>query len=371
MSGISLDFSQAWVSNLLRSLLFLAFVAAAVFLLFKSIQGMRMRPGRKFLFKKWILQAAMALYVLILFRIWALAGLFHVVKSPAAQKVIKSGIALMLVYLIFYFVRQFINSMKIDIKSRHRYRKRAAYIAAAIFVIVLIPIWADTQHQWGTMLSIMGAGLALALHEMLLNLAGWVYLMMRKPYRTGDRIELGQVSGDVIDIRMFHTFLLEIEAWSGGEQHTGRLVHLPHGQIFRNALYNYSEGFDYIWNEFSVVITYESNWQKARDMLLDAGRDSCRHHLERVRTQLDRMTREYLIDSRHVEPVVFTKIEASGVKLTLRYPVEVRKRRATEDLLSRRMMEAFKKAGDIEFAYSTFRITGDAKERGSGEKRKR
>ncbi|MBN1895493.1 mechanosensitive ion channel [bacterium] len=371
MSGFHLDFSQAWVSNLFRSFCYLAFLVAAVFILFKAIQRMRMRPGLKFLFKKWILQAAMAVYVLILFRIWALAGLFQAVQNPAAQKLVKSGIAFILVYLVFYFARQFINSMKMNINSRHRYRKRAAYVAAAVYLLVLIPIWADTQHQWGTMLSVMGAGLALALHEMLLNLAGWIYIMIRNPYRAGDRIELGQVRGDVIDIRMFHTFLLEIGSWSEGEQHTGRLVHLPHGQIFRNALYNYSEGFEYIWNELSVVITYESNWQKAREILLDAGRDISRFISDRVKIQLDKMTKEYLIEQQRVEPAVFVSIEDSGVKLTLRYPAEVKKRRAGEDALSRRLLEAFEKAPDIGFAYSTFRITGDAKERGSGKKRGR
>jgi len=117
------------------------------------------------------------------------------------------------------------------------------------------------------------------------------------------------------------------------------------------------------------VITYESNWRKARDILLEAGRDSCKYILNRIQVQLDKMTREYLIDSQHVEPVVFTRIEASGVKLTLRYPVEVRRRRTGEDALSRRLLEAFEKSGDVEFAYSTYRITGGSPVRGSRKKK--
>ena len=246
--------------------------------------------------------------------------------------------------------------MKVEISKRHGYRKRAAYIAALVYIIILIPIWAGSSQQWTTILSVMGAGIALALHDVLLNIAGWFYIVIRRPYKDGDRIELGGVRGDVIDIRLFETTLLEIGNWVDGDQSTGRVVHLPHGQIFRHPLHNYTRGFEYLWNEVSIILTFESNWQKAREILLQCGEEASREVQDDAKRKINRMAREYLIYYRRFGSIVYTKIEDSGVKLTLRYLTGAKQRRGGEDTISMKILAAINSASDIEFAYPTYRI---------------
>jgi len=247
--------------------------------------------------------------------------------------------------------------LKINIQEQHEYRKRAGYAAWFIYFLILITIWAESTKQWATIISVMSAGIALALHQVLLNFAGWVYIITRRPYKTGDRIELGDVKGDVIDIRVLHTSLLEIGNWVDGEQGTGRLVQLPHGQIFGKALYNYTQGFEYIWNELSIVITFESDWKKAKEILLEFGKEESQEIQEQVERKIQRMSQKYLIYFRKFTPIVYTKIEDNGVKLTLRFLTDVKKRRSGEDSLSKKILDAVNKTESVNFAYPTYRIT--------------
>jgi small-conductance mechanosensitive channel len=322
----------------------------------RLIDTLKIDNARRRQYRQWSVYVFVFLYILILIRIWAYTNLFRFTDNPIVSKLITSGIVLGMVYLALFFVRRYINSLKVEIGKRHQYRKRASYVAALIYILILIPIWAGSTQQWATVLSVMGAGIALALHEVLLNMAGWVYIVVRRPYKEGDRIELGSIRGDVIDIQLFQTTLLEIGNWVDGDQSTGRVVHLPHGQIFRNPLYNYTKGFEFIWNETSIIITFESHWERAGDILMKCGEEESHEIQESVQKKIDKMSHEYLIYYKKFTPIVYTKIEESGVKLTLRYLTEAKKRRTGLDTINRKIISAINAAPDIDFAYPTYRI---------------
>jgi len=327
-------------------------------LLRRLIISLKMDPQKKQQLNKWAIYLILLLLSFFLLRIWAIQNLFSVLQHTMLNKLFWSLIAMGFIYLLLFFVRRFINSLKVDIRSKHQYRKRASYVAALVTILTLIPIWAGRPQQWATVLSVMGAGVALALHNVLLNIAGWIFILIRRPYRTGDRIELDQVRGDVIDIRLMETTLLEIGNWVDGDQSTGRVVHLPHGQIFRYPLYNYTMGFEYIWNELSILVTFESNWQKAKEILLKLGEEESAEIQEKVQSRINRMARDYLIYYRKFTPIVYTKIEESGVKLILRFLTEAKSRRMVEDNIYQKILIDVGKAKDIDFAYPTYRITG-------------
>ena len=113
----------------------------------------------------------------------------------------------------------------------------------------------------------MSAGLAIALKDMLSDLAGWVFILWRKPIEVGNRIQIGENSGDVIDVRPFQFTILEIGNWVKADQSTGRIIHIPNGSVFLQPLCNYDMGFKFIWNEIPVMITFDSDWEKAKEIL--------------------------------------------------------------------------------------------------------
>lgn len=344
------------IQKLLKSGILLVLFFLAGFFIRRFINSLKIKINKRQQYRKWVSYLFVFLYFFILVRIWAYTDLFKKFNNPIIGKFLWSGIVLGLVYLALFFVRRFINSLKIEIGKRHQYRKRAGYAATLVYFLILITIWAGRTQQWATMISVLGAGVALALHDVLLNIAGWIYIVIRHPYNAGDRIELGNVKGDVIDIRLFQTTLLEIGNWVDGDQSTGRVVHLPHGQIFRSSLYNYTKGFEHLWNEFSILITFESNWKKAKEVLLKCGEQESREIQESVEKKIDRMAKEYLIYYKKFTPIVYTKIVDSGVKLTLRYLTDAKKRRIGEDTVSRQVIEEINASPDIAFAYPTYRI---------------
>lgn len=347
---------QEWVLNGVKTLALLILFGILTLLVRKVLLRLPLEPSRRTLVRRWIIRILWLVYAVVLVRIWAVSDLFDYFRRPFAQKLLISLVAFAIVYTALFFVTRLINQLKIGIVQRHAYRKRASYIATFLYILVLIPIWAETSDQWVTVFSVMGAGLALALHEVLLNMAGWVYIMIRHPYRTGDRIELGSLCGDVIDIRLFQTTLLELGNWVEGDQSTGRVVHMPHGEIFRKPLFNYTQGFEYIWNELSVLLTFESDWERAKDILLKFGEEASADEQKQVKRKIDRMAREYLIYYKNFTPIVYTKIKDSGVQLTLRYLTETKRRRSGEDEISRKVLRAIQHEPNVEFAYPTYRI---------------
>jgi small-conductance mechanosensitive channel len=149
---------------------------------------------------------------------------------------------------------------------------------------------------------------------------------------------------------------MEIGNWVGADQSTGRLIHIPNSMLFREPLANYTGGFPYLWNELRVLVTFESEWQKAKAML-GAIADDFAVEITREATNPHRAgDTRFLIHFRKLTPVVYTSVEPSGVLLTLRYLCRPRERRGTAGQLWERILVAFATEPDIHFAYPTQRI---------------
>src|SRR5690606_31191468 len=104
------------------------------------------------------------------------------------------------------------------------------------------------------------------------NLAGWVFLVVRHPFRIGDRIHIGEHMGDVLDIGFFQFQIHEIGAWLGADQPTGRVIYVPNARVFTVPQINYHRGLPYIFDDIVVNISFESDWRKARKLLKEIGR---------------------------------------------------------------------------------------------------
>ena len=118
-----------------------------------------------------------------------------------------------------------------------------------------------------TYLGLVSAGIAIALKDPLVNLTAWIFIIIRQPLKIGDRIQMGEITGDVIDIRLFQFSVMEIGNWVDADQSTGRIIHVPNGSIFTKPQANFTAGFEYIWNEIPVLVTFESDWKKAKKIL--------------------------------------------------------------------------------------------------------
>jgi small-conductance mechanosensitive channel len=296
-----------------------------------------------------------------------LASRLHELIGPNLPgQIVSSVIALIAVYLCVLLSLRLINRHVADINRRHRARKAVVYAATAIALIVLPLIWLEyLTVNWSMILSVTAAGLVIALSDAILSVAAWLFILVRRPYSVGDRIKIGKVTGDVIDIRLFQTTLLEVGEWVSGEQSTFRLAHCPNNVLFREPIWNYTSGFPFIWDELDVTVTFESDWDKARQIMIDRATKGAGEIQQRVESALKQLTKKYPIKYPTLTPMVYVRIVDYGVKLTLRYLTDARRRRTTCDELSRGILQDFDAQADVNFAYPTYRIVKEPDRRGS------
>ena len=222
-------------------------------------------------------------------------------------------------------------------------------------------VWAEFIGNLSTIIGLFGAGVAIALKDIFTGILGWLYLVIAKPLSLGDRIELDGIKGDVVDISMLQVSVLEIGNWTGGEQSTGRVVFLPTSMILTKKTINYTKTFPFIWDEISFLITFESNWRRAAKIL----EDILNEHQEKITAEAKKAFHkaEQMLGAKYsvLTPTVYFKVTDSGVQLWGRFLVEARKRRSVESELSDRILEAFGREKDINFAYTTYRIVNGEK----------
>lgn len=260
--------------------------------------------------------------------------------------------ATLIILVVIMRLAQRVARRTVDDPSRvyraNRVIRRIVGVTAAALVIALLS--PDLRGLF-TVLTVIGAGLAIALREALLSVAGWIRITLISPYRVGERVQIGDVHGDVIDIRILRTTLMEIRGWVDADQSTGRIVHVPNSWVFERAVYNYSRGFSFIWNEISFTVTFGSDWRAARDIMRSLAEESSVIVEQQATKQIHEMSREFLVHYGILTPFVYVRVVENGVRLTLRYLCEVRKRRGTEHAFTVSILDAFREHGSIEFAY--------------------
>lgn len=275
---------------------------------------------------------------------------FHL-GDPVFQRVLVTLGVLVVAFILARLGRRVAARYVETPARRFRVSKVIGRTTALVALLLVVGLWTPDLGGLFTLLTVIGAGLAIAMREVLLSFVAWVDIALRSPYERGDRIEVNGVKGDVIDIRLLHTTLMEISGWVGADQSTGRLVHVPNGWIFQHGVYNYTEGFHFIWNELPVTVTFRSDWQAARDILLELAEESAEVVERQATRQIRRMSRAYLVHYSMLTPFVYVSLADGGVRLTLRYLCEVRKRRGTAHAITTELLERFKGHGRIELAY--------------------
>jgi small-conductance mechanosensitive channel len=276
--------------------------------------------------------------------------------SRALQiKLLSTLLIIFILWVIRIAIGRLVYRKYEDVKTRYVWMKTVTYITVILGIIMITSVWFRGFKSLGTYLGILSAGLAIALKDPLTNIAGWIFLMFRRSFSVGDRIQIGDKAGDVIDIRMFQFILLEIGNWVDADQSTGRVIYVPNGLLFTLPLANYSKGFQYIWNEVNVLLTFESNWQKAKGILGDIANKHAEHLSKAAERKVKEASKKFMIFYKSLTPTVYTSVKDSGVQLTIRYLCEPRNRRGTEQAIWEEILTELGKSKDIDFAYPTVR----------------
>lgn len=291
--------------------------------------------------------------------------------SPEVQsKIYTSLIVIILLWLIRTLVVRMVWHNTEDPYTRYRWRKSTIYLAVVIGFLIVGRIWFAGIESIATFLGLLTAGLAIALQDVVKSVGGWFFLMWRKPFTIQDRIQVGNYSGDVIDIRLFKFSLVEIGNWVEADQSTGRVIHLPNSLILTDVIANYTRGFEFIWNEIPVLVTFESNWQKAKKNLAKIAEKHAAHLSEDAENRIKEASKRYMIFFTALTPTVYTSVKDSGILLTIRYLTSPRTRRGSEQAIWEEILTKFSKYNDIDFAYPTHRFYDNVQEGKEGARAK-
>ena len=281
--------------------------------------------------------------------------------GPLADPVLRNNLVASVVGLVAISVlrvgaNRLIDQQIKDPRSRFAWRKWNSYLCYGFYTFAVVMLWLPSMVGLSTFLGLFAAGLAVVLRDPLVNLVGWLFILWRQPFQMGDRIQIDNHAGDVIDISIFQFTLMEIGNWVETDQSTGRIIHLPNNRVFQEPIANYTQGFKYIWHEIPVLITFESDWEAAKSILFIQLSQHAEHLSSSAEEHIRRAGRKYMISYSKLTPTVYTTVKESGILLTLRYLCDPRRRRGSEQVLWENILREFAKNDDISLAYPTQRF---------------
>lgn len=284
---------------------------------------------------------------------------FNFDNPTLVYKIIVTAILAIALYIIRQLSTHLIQNIEPDLKKRYVWRKRFDYISYFIFFVSALPVWFIELRSLSTFLGLLSAGLAVALKDPIVNFFAWVYIVVKKPFEMGDRIQLDTSEGDILDIGFFEFTMLEIKNWVQADQSTGRIIYVPNGLLFTKPVVNYNQAMNFIWNEIIITITFESDWQKAKKILQDIENEHLKSLVDNSEEAFDKAKKKFYIEYKTINPKVYTKVVNNGVQLTLRYLCHPKMRRNTEQIAYEEILTRFAQHTDIRFAYPTTRFYRD------------
>ncbi|TVR31343.1 MAG: mechanosensitive ion channel family protein [Nitriliruptor sp.] len=275
--------------------------------------------------------------------------------SVNQAKVVASVVLVVGLILVRFIAARILARGIEDTDVRYRSLKTLSYVVATIALLSLGGLWFGALRNAATILGVASAGLAIALSDVLMNFVGWIYITLRRPFHVDDRIEIDGVIGDIIDIRVFRTTVLEIGNWVDADQSTGRIVHIPNGKVFTHHVYNATEGFAYLWHELSFHVTFESDWRRAEQLFQQALDEAGGHTREDAARRIQQAAKTYKIRFTHLTPTVYISVRDRGVMLTGRILVDTRRRRSVDQQVWRALLDGIAAEPTVEIAYPTTR----------------
>ncbi len=271
------------------------------------------------------------------------------------SKILASLITIGILWVLRKVIFTLLIRRKKDPQTYIKWRKNIQYTIYIVGIILIGQIWVEQFSSLSNFLGLVAAGIAIALKDPILNLAGWAFIIWRKPFEVGERIQIGKHAGDVIDIGTFQFTLIEIGNWVSADQPTGRALLIPNSRIFSETLATYNHELDFIFHEIPVMLTFESDWETAKLAFLKLIKKKTSVFEKAYEEGILRLSNKYVFPKQPFKAAVYTRVAESGVLLTLRYPCPSRERRAIEEDIWENVLGIIAKNDKLTLAYPTIR----------------
>jgi small-conductance mechanosensitive channel len=265
--------------------------------------------------------------------------------DPTTGKIVFALAGVLVLRVIWGVAQRTLARQVQDSTTRYQVRKIITFASYLFGVLLITLVFNDQLGGLTVAFGVAGAGVAFALQEVIISLAGWMANAFGGFYRVGDRVQLGGIKGDVIDIGILRTTLMECGEWVKGDLYTGRIVRIANSFVFKEPVFNYSADFPFLWDEITVPVKYGSDIGIARQILHAVAMAEVSGYMDQAAVHWQRMLQKYLVEKTPTEPVVTLIANDNWVEFTVRYAVDYKQRRGTKDRLFSRIIEEIEGTG--------------------------
>jgi small-conductance mechanosensitive channel len=275
------------------------------------------------------------------------------------EKAFYTAFTLLIANIIFKQILETVILKRTAIsKTRYSFKKALSVIYIFIIIFILIAIWIEDYRSLAIAYGIIAAGIAFALQDLFKNFVGGLIIIVSGIYGVGDRIEINSKKGDVIDIDILYTTLLELGGWMSGDQATGRLTIVPNGFVLSGNIDNYTKDHNFIWDDIKLPITYDSDWGEAIGKILTIVKVETERTAMQAEQELSRLEEKYYLPLKAIDPAIFITMTDNWIELNIRYVTIVRERRQLRGKLNKLILEEIERSENIKIASETSEIVG-------------
>lgn len=279
------------------------------------------------------------------------------VENPTLYSVLKYIVLVACVLIFVQLIRRFLRKRVSDTNARYKSQKSIEIVGYVILIFLSFSYFTGSIKDLTLIIGLFTAGIAFTLQELILSIAGSLYIFIVKVYKPGDRIEINGIKGDVIDVDSMYTTMMEIGEWVSSDNYSGRIVKLTNAFVFKGPIYNYSQDFPFIWDEFNLPIKYDSDIELAKGIILKIASETLSEYTSNSKSQWEIIVNKYYIEDALVEPTLAISLTDNWVQFNLRYIVDYKKRRVTKHILNDKIHNEVEKTnGKVTLASTTFEV---------------
>ena len=278
-------------------------------------------------------------------------------KNPTIYSIFKYILLATFVLVLIQLTRRFLRNKVADTDARYKSQKGIEIIGYIVLMFLSFSYFTGNIKDFTLIIGLFTAGIAFTLQELILSIAGSLYIFIVKVYKPGDRIEINGIKGDVIDVDSIYTTMMEIGQWVSSDNYSGRIVKLSNAFVFKGPIYNYSQDFPFIWDEFNLPIRYGSDIELGKTIVIKIASEILSEYTTKSKSQWEDVVNKYYIEDANVEPTLAITLTDNWVQFNLRYIVDYKKRRFTKHTLNDKIREAVEKTnGKVILASTTIEL---------------
>ncbi|NKI27597.1 mechanosensitive ion channel [Arenibacter sp. 6A1] len=277
--------------------------------------------------------------------------------NPTVGKIAAIFIGTAIIWLIIKAIQRNLFTKIKENDNRYRAKKFSNFIGYFFTIVLITVVFSDKLGGLTVAFGVAGAGIAFALQEVIASFAGWLAILFGGFYKPGDRVQLGGIKGDVMDIGVLRTTVMETGQWVDGDLYNGRIVLIANSFVFKEPVFNYSGDFPFLWDEIKIPIQYGSNYELAQEIFEQVGNEVAGNLTEESKEEWTVLQKKYRLEDAQTEAMVSLIANDNWVEYTLRYIVNYKKRRRTKTALFIQILKKVEATnGQIKFASATFQL---------------